>query len=426
MRRRGRRIYGVLAIAIAALAVAAPARADRLPAMHQSRVLAPGVVEWSATVPTGPGRYDRIGLHRVTAAGSARSHVGVLLAHGDVWGFDAAFLGSPDAVHSLPVLLARRGIDVWGIDFGWTLVPRAETDFGFMREWGLQRDIDDLRLALKVARGVRAVSGAGNSRLTLLGWSRGGWTGYWLLDQEAALPPSQREAGAFVSVDNLFKTDNADTREQSCASAEGTRAAIAGGDYVADATAFADLGVLADTDPEAESPIFGPPYSNLQASLTEGAAPFQFGGTFTPWYHFVGGLFPHGDTTQIPIGLRYTSVARWNRFLAGGAPYEPLKLLADASGVTCADGSTATFDAHLSQVRVPVLYVGAAGGFGTYGLYTLSLLGSHDIGSTIIRLRPTGQEMTDFGHVDLFHARDADRLVWTPIANWLVHRDPSR
>ena len=426
MRRRVRRIYGVLGVAVAVLAVAAPARADRLPAMRQSRVLAPGVVEWSATVPTGPGRYDRIGLHRVTTAGAARSHVGVLLAHGDVWGFDSAFLGSPDTAHSLPVLLARRGIDVWGIDFGWTLVPREETDFGFMRDWGIQRDIDDLRLALTVARGLRAVSGAGTSRLALLGWSRGGWTGYGLLDQEAALPPSDREAGAFVSVDNLYKTDNADTRALTCSAAQALREAIAGGDYVADDTAFADLGLLADADPDAESPIFGAPYSNLQASLTEGAAPFQFGGTLTPWYHFVGGVFPHGDTTQIPLGLRFTSVVRWDRFLAGGSPYEPLKLVADASAISCADGSTARFDAHLNQVRVPVLYVGAAGGFGTYGLHTLSLLGTRDIESRIVRLRPPGQETTDFGHVDLFHARDADQLVWRPIANWLLHQDASR
>ena len=149
------------------------------------------------------------------------------------------------------------------------------------------------------------------------------------------------------------------------------------------------------------------------------------GGTLTPWYHFVGGVLPHGDTAQIPLGLRFTSIVRWNRFLAGGAPYEPLKLLADASAVTCADGSTPRFDARLSQARVPVVYVGAAGGFGTYGLYS-ACSAPHDIESTIVRLRPPGLETTDFGHVDLFHAHDADRLVWTPIANWLLHQDESR
>jgi hypothetical protein len=425
MRRCTRRVCGVLLVGVAmltfTLAIVASARADQLPAMHQSRVLAPGVVELSATVRTGPGRYDRIGLHRVTTARASRSHTGVLLAHGDAFGFDSAFLSSLQPGDSLPVLLARRGIDVWGIDFGWTLVPREETDFTFMRDWGLQRDVDDLRLALKTARALRAGSGAGNARLSLLGWSRGGWTGYGLLDQEATLPPSQREAGAFVSVDNLYKTDNADTRELLCSSAESLREAIAGGDYVADNTAFADLGTLAETDPDAESPIFGPPYTNLQASLTEGAAPFQFGSSFTPWYHFVAGEFPDGDTTQIPTGLRFTSVARWNRLLATGSPYEPLKLVSDASAVSCADGSTPTFDAHLGQVRVPVMYLGAAGGFGTYGLYTPGLLGTHDVTTTIVRRRPPGQEKTDFGHVDLFKARDADRLVWQPIANWLLH-----
>jgi hypothetical protein len=195
---------------------------------------------------------------------------------------------------------------------------------------------------------------------------------------------------------------------------------------VSDNTAYAGLGTLAETDPEAESPIYGPPYTNRQASLTEGAAVFQFGGTFTPWYHFVGGVFPDDDTTQIPTGLRFTSSTRWNRFLAGGSPYEPFKLIADTSAVTCADGSTPTFDAQLNQVRVPVLYVGAAGGFGTYGLYTLGLLGTHDAESIVVRRRPPGQEELDFGHVDLFKARDADRLVWQPIANWLLHQGHAR
>ena len=313
MRRRVRRIYGVLGVAVAVLAVAAPARADRLPAMRQSRVLAPGcvLVEWSATVPTGPGRYDRIGLHRVTTAGAARSHVGVSLAHGDVWGFDSAFLGSPDTAHSLPVLLARRGIDVWGIDFGWTLVPREETDFGFMRH-GIQRDIDDLRLALTVARGLRAVSGAGTSRLALLGWSRGGWTGYGLLDRgrSAAVGPRGR-ARSCRSTTSTRPTTR--TRGRStCSAAQALQEAIAGGHDVADDTAFADLGLLADADPDAESPIFGvPPDSNLQASLTEGAAPFQFGRHADPVVPLRRRRIPPRRHDEIPLGLRFTSVARW-------------------------------------------------------------------------------------------------------------------
>jgi hypothetical protein len=408
----------LVAALVALVVVPSAAAASAAPAMHQTRVLAPGVVELSATLRTGPGEYDRIGLHRVTTLHGGR-RPGVLLAHGDVWGFDAAFLGEPDPAQSLPVYLARRGIDVWGIDFGWTLVPRGETDFAFMRDWGMQRDIDDLETALGAARAVRALTGAGTGKLALLGWSRGAWTSYGLLDQEATRPAAQRNVGAFLSADNLFKTDDAGVRATQCSVASSLRDAIAGGDDFFDDTFFADLGTLAATDPDAESPLYGPPYTNLQASLTEGAAVFQFGGTFTPWYHFVGGVFPGGDTSQIPTGLRYTSLERWNTFLSRAAPYEPVKLIADAAAVVCDDGSTAAVDADLREVRVPVLYLGAAGGFGTSGLHTLSLLGSRDVRSAIVRVRPPGQERTDFGHVDLFQARDADHLAWRRVATWL-------
>jgi hypothetical protein len=395
---------------------------SRLSDMVQSGTPAPGVLEYSAVVKTGPGVYDRIGLHRVIRARGGRpvrTRNAVMLVHGDAWPFDAAFMGDPRGRHSLPVYLAERGIDVWGVDLGWTLVPEEESDLTFMRDWGLQRDIDDVGVALRLARRVRAATGNGADRLALLGWSRGGWTGYGLLNQEALRPHHQRQVRGFIPVDTFYKTDAAAAREISCADAEYWRQLIADGEYAVDSTFQREVGELAETDPDGESSLFGPPYTNRQASLTYGAALFQFGGTFTPWYHFVAGYFPSNDTDQIPTGLRFTAEQRWNRFLVGAAPLEPARLLADANAVTCDDGSTPQFDANLDEVRLPVLYVGAAGGFGSYGLHTLSLLGSVNVDSVNVRTRPVGEEKLDFAHVDIFHARNADTLVWAHIARWL-------
>jgi len=68
---------------------------------------------------------------------------------------------------------------------------------------------------------------------------------------------------------------------------------------------------------------------------------------------------------------------------------------------------------------VPVLYVGAGGGFGDFGLYTTTLLGSTDVQTHIVQLQPDPARLFDFGHADLFNATDAPSLVWQPILDWL-------
>jgi hypothetical protein len=73
-------------------------------------------------------------------------------------------------------------------------------------------------------------------------------------------------------------------------------------------------------------------------------------------------------------------------------------------------------------VKVPILYIGAAGGFGGYGNYSVSLLGSKDKTIKIIRLLPPGYEAADFGHIDLLYANNAKSMVWESISNWIKSR----
>jgi hypothetical protein len=383
--------------------------------------------EATYTLVTGPGPYDRIRLHRITQArnGAPRpTNKSVLLLHGDAWGFDAAFMRASSSTRSLPGFLARRGVDVWGIDLAWTLVPSSVENLDFMSDWGLQHDIADVRRALAFARGVRAQTGSGHGALALGAWSRGAWIAYSLLGQESQLPVSKRQAGSFISMDNFYKTDDENARQAHCQAAASDDAALAQHEYAADGRAFADIGRLAQTDPDAISPYFGAPYTNAGASLSLGAAGFQGGSAFSPWYHFVGGTFPHADPSMDPNGLRFTRFAAWNRFLRAASPFEPLRLLADAAHITCDDGTTRRFDAHLGDIRVPILYVGAAGGFGTYGLHSMRLTASTDTRSVVARAFPKGQEKRDIGHVDLFYAKHAARHTWGSIATWL-HEHPT-
>ncbi len=344
---------------------------------------------------------------------------GVFLVHGDAWNFDGAFRGGTSANESIAVYLASQGIDVWGIDLGWTLVGPGVGDFSFMRGWGLQRDIDDTEKALTFARSVRAQTGSSASKLALLAWSRGGWIGYGLLNEEAQKPDAQRQVRAFVPVDTTFKVDDSAARARTCAVESAVNNQIQSGVYETDNRSLAQLGGRAKTAPDGPAAASGAPETNLQASLTLGAAPS--GAPFAPNYHFVAGSFPHADVTHVPTGLVYTDVSRWNDFLASATPFEPSLMIRDTLAISCDPGLTSPFDNHLKDVTVPVLYEGAGGGFGRSGLYSLTLLGSKDVSTHLVSFYPSEMAALDFGHVDLFYARDAQQLVWAPIYQWLYN-----
>ena len=83
--------------------------------------------------------------------------------------------------------------------------------------------------------------------------------------------------------------------------------------------------------------------------------------------------------------------------------------------------SNSMHDDHLSQINVPVMYVGAGGGLGEYGVYTQSLLGSTDVTNMVIDAESTPERrIFDWGHSDLYLATSAATTVWTPIYNWIA------
>jgi hypothetical protein len=230
----------------------------------------------------------------------------------------------------------------------------------------------------------------------------------------------QRNVRAYIPVDNSFKIQDPTIQGIACASAQSNSADLAAGIYAYSSNFFAQVGQLAIADPNGISPFFGPPYTNLNISLAVGAATYQLGPLLAEFYHFVAGTFPGGDIWGIPDGLVYTPIPQWNNFLVSASPFEAVRMEYDTNTISC--GATRTsFDDHLNDITVPVLYVGAGGGFGPNGLYTLTLLGSQDVSSLIVSFYPPEQAAFDFGHVDLFYGQGADDLVWSPIYQWLSH-----
>ena len=384
------------------------------------------IAEFYYLLTTGPGKYDQIAVQRVTLVdpnGNAQpSSDAVLMVHGDLWPFDQAFFGGISR-DSIAAYLASQGVDVWGIDLAWTLVPSTENDFTFMKTWGMQHDINDIETALTFARTIRSRTGSDNGPLTLLAWSRGGWLGYGLLNQESQLACNQQQVKAYVPVDTYFKTDDQDIQAFTCAKEAQFEGAIANGDYDLDWRIYRVVGQTALQSPDViSSPdICGSPYTNLTCSIETAAYP---GGGFTPFYHFNAGYFPQNNYQMwIANGLVYTNMARLNAAFVGVDPYENLQMMADTYAVTCGDDPNLPYDKHLADIKVPVHYVGAGGGFGSYGLYTLSLLGSKDKTSHIVSFYPPPLQGFDFAHVDLFYADNAQSLVWNDILNFLQKQE---
>lgn len=381
-----------------------------------------GIIHYRFVVRTGPGPHDKIGLHRVVRESGhcrpVKSKDAIFLLHGDAKDFEGMFLlglrssNTPDDF-GLAFFLADNGVDVWGIDQAWAIVPVGTTNFDFMKDWGLQRNVDDLLTGMKISRSMRFLTGNGHDRMILLGYSSGGVTGYVALGQESQRPLPTRQIRGFVCADMLVKTDDAAQRQSFVNDLSLYLPPYESGIFQADIP-FRPVGQLARTDPDGASPIF-PGFTNIQVALY-----FAAGQIFGPDVstHYLAGLL---DDTGFPIGLRLITLPQWLDFLEAGVPFEPNKFIIDYDQMI---GETidSPFDDHYGDIRVPIFNLAAKGGMGPYTLYGLTLLGSTDITSKIVEVG-TGNVLTEFGHIDLFAAPEAQLLAWRPLLDWLkAHR----
>jgi hypothetical protein len=133
------------------------------------------------------------------------------------------------------------------------------------------------------------------------------------------------------------------------------------------------------------------------------------------WYHFVAGVF---DADGVPADLVYTDPALFSVELSKVYGFEPTRYLRDTSAVSC-DEIDVPWDDQLARVRNPLLYIGAAGGFGPNGEYQTQLVGSRDVTTEIVRERPEDEAAYDVGHADIFQAPASRGLFWRPILAWL-------
>ncbi|WP_375760289.1 hypothetical protein [Corallococcus exercitus] len=400
-----------------------------------------GLAHYTWKVRVGTGKYDAVTVHRVVREARAwipaRSRRAVFMVHGDLWGFVPAFLtntcvSTMPEDRSLAAYLASQDVDVWGLDLRWVGVPETETDFQFMEGWSLRTHVKDLGTGLALADVVRRLSGNGNNdRMFLLGWSRGATIGYAYLDAESQRPRGQRRVDGFVPMDMVlrFAPEAAEQRQWACDRYQVLQAARDEGRTEggllgpAPGTPVRLIGQLAAQAPNSPSPLAapglvgGPTPTNRQFAVIAAGktaalfAPLQ---PLTPGYHLAGSVT---DVAGLPVKTAFTPEPTLFDYLQLALPYQSLNEVVETEAQLC--GLDVPYDDHLQDVKVPVLYVGAAGGVGHYGEYSTRLLGSTDVTRIIVRSRPESERALDFGHADLFLARDARVRVWQPILQWM-------
>lgn len=406
-------------------------------------VLGGGLAHYSWKVRVGAGKYDAITVHRVVREAypwvPARSRRAVFMVHGDLWGFVPAFLTNTCVTtmpenRSLAAYLASQDVDVWGLDLRWVAVPEEETDFEFMADWNIQSHVKDVGTGLALADVVRRLGGnGGNDRMFLLGWSRGATLGYAYLDGESQRPRALRRVDGFVPMDMVLRygPDAAQQRQWACDRYQALQTARDQGRTEggllgpAPGMPVKEIGLRADQNPngfppgapEALAGVTNRKFAVIAAGKTETLfTPFNFRG-LTPDYHLAGSV---PDITGTPDKTAFTPEPTLFDFFQLAVPYQSLNEVVETEKQLC--GLDVPYDDHLKDVKVPVLYVGAGGGVGRYGEYSTRLLGSTDVTHLIVRTRPEGERALDFGHADLFLARDARVRVWQPILQWMRAR----
>lgn len=389
--------------------------------------LGDGLAHYRYDVAVGPGKYDKVRIHRIVREERPNKPVStrdaVMLLHGNPGSFEIFMApmvtGASEMDHSIAIFLAKNDIDVWGMDFGWALVPFDETDFDFMGDWGHARDVAHTEAALSFVRSARVNTGQGNGKLHVLGFSYGGQVAYTLAGAETVQPPGLRNVKGMIVLDVGVKLEDAADREFYCAMALVDQASLESDPPVYVNTIgslFQFAAYLASTDHDGMSPIVEG-LTNWQAVLFVGARTELLTGQF---WHMVGGNL---DEYGVPSTLRFTEDQLYVATVGTTfAPYYPVRIDFDTEQMMCGTMDT-PLDDRLAQITVPIFQVAAKGGFGPSAYASTTYTASRDVTTLTVQRLPNSDEAMDFGHVDTVLARDAETLVWRPILDWiLAHR----
>jgi len=389
------------------------------------------LVHYEMTIQVGPGAHDKISIHRLvkerTPGFPVATKEGLLAIHGGMGSFELVYMPSTLSTlkpveHSLGIFLALNDLDVWGIDVRWALVPEDTSDFSFMREWDTALAVSDIELTLSFARLARLLTGSGPGKMFVTGWSRGAHFTYALANKQAQIPPGLRQLKGIIPVDYAYKFDPADEQsiDAACLRQAELQSLIGAGTYVNTmGKSGKTVAYLASVAPNSPSPLPGfELFTNKDvAMLFLGATHVLEAHPTTPWMHWAGSQFGLiGPGIPGPVAMLFSDFDYVIEIAQAATPYYPEPEHLDEAILQC-NFDDSSYDDHLGEIDVPVLYIGAAGGFGSTGEYVLELLGG-PTESLIVSLAPSPH--MDFGHSDLYWGDQADLLAWQPMLDWIL------
>jgi pimeloyl-ACP methyl ester carboxylesterase len=383
------------------------------------------VVHYQFDVPVGPGPFDVIRMHRVVKevrpGRPAKKMEGILLLPGIPQKFEAIFLQAPLSGHpvgqsSVALYLALYDIDVWGMDCGHSFVPYPSTEFGFFRNWGVERDAADVQTALSIARWLRVTSEQGNDPMHLLGFSYGGLLVYAAAAEDTQRPGNLRNIKGLIPVDGTPIKVQPGSADQlnSCNTAKATRASLDAGVYHVDSSATRIRGLAALNYPDNLSQLSGaasgtfpafPAYTftNFQASQVNSVRGRTLGGTYT--------------VTPPSVTLFFAEALRIIRLQSVTPAYFPLEINYEGAASRCdSDLFSVGFDDHVGEIEVPIFYIARQ----EANFYSTTVTGSGDVSKLVVN---PALDPSLYGHADFFLANDAASKIWQPILGWIrAHR----
>lgn len=367
-----------------------------------------GIAHYTFDMAVGPGTYDVVRLHRVVKEKKAykpcHAKGEVFFVHGSIQDFEDIFLTAGalevNEYTSAPYYLAANDIDVWGIDLAWNFVPMEETNFEFMKNWGVEKDIDQVLEAMALARLVRVFTAQGYTKLNLLGYSYGVPVIYGAAGRETQMKNVCRNIKGLIPVDNQVIVEDPDERLAWCAEAAAQLEIWNAGEYNNPmGVDFIGLGQVVVADPNGHD--LDPNLTNIQIMnfiLTDHSS----------GSHFLGGNL---------FALNYSDSMRLPRLALNIAPYQPQLTFYETNACGCPDMDV-SFDDYLEQVKLPILFISSEGGFKGDD-YTATLTQTTDYERLHVN-DPAVPTEYNFGHADLWLAYSAPDWVWEPMRQWLL------
>jgi pimeloyl-ACP methyl ester carboxylesterase len=346
---------------------------------------APDVREtrWQSARPPG-GRFDLVRVHRYRGATPARATL--LYLPGTNMNGQVALA---DEDHNLWTFLARRGVEVYTLDYRTASVPASGVaDLAFMADWTVEAFTEDIRAAAALARRE-----SGRPKLFVAGFSRGAFFAY----AYAGVEPDA--VAGLVILDGPFKDHAPRAAFDRAGEMAKLRASAEWGSDVAGKLGWDNRAKLlgaAAADPA------GPPLDAKFTTVGDQVSDLLY----TAWG-------PGGLTNT--HGL--TKVQNVSRLLVGYDRYYPSVQTVEGRAIAAvADDPDTKVDDNFGKWTVPILFFGSTGmgaDFLLNGIYSAAKSGSKDVTLNVLER---------YGHLDLVVGEKARTDVFEPTLAWILER----